>query len=216
MTKRAIILAAGKGTRMTSYASASPKPLLEFNGEALLTRQLQSFTDAGVTEFIIVGGYLFDRMRDYAADSRHNITLLYNPFFAVSNSIGSLWFAKEYLDESVFITNGDTFFEKSIFSQLESNLNNYVFGIDKSKKLDADYINDRALAINRSLDITPGVGDIGRVEYRVPLKLDVSRERNTYSAVEAVDNNPLMQSLRKNAEIDEAAIKEYRQFLSAQ
>jgi hypothetical protein len=89
-------------------------------------------------------------------------------------------------------------------------------GRQVSKKLDADYINDRALAINRSLDITPGVGDIGRVEYRVPLKLDVSRERNTYSAVEAVDTNPLMQSLRKNAEIDDAAIREYRDFLSSQ
>lgn len=87
-------------------------------------------------------------------------------------------------------------------------------GRQTSKKLDTDVINDRPLAINRSLDITPGVGDIGRVEYRVPLKLDVSRERNTYSAVEAVDTNPLMQSLRKNAEIDEAAIREYRQFLS--
>jgi hypothetical protein len=88
-------------------------------------------------------------------------------------------------------------------------------GKQSSKKLDTDFINDRALAINRSLDITPGVGDIGRTEYRVPLKLDISRERNQYSAVEAVDNNPLMQSLRKNAEIDEAAIREYRSYLSA-
>lgn len=88
-------------------------------------------------------------------------------------------------------------------------------GVQKSNKLDADIINDRPLAINRSLDITPGVGDIGRVEYRVPLKLDVSRERNTYQSVEAVDNNPLMQSLRKNAELDEAAIRDYRQFLTA-
>lgn len=89
-------------------------------------------------------------------------------------------------------------------------------GRQTSKKLDTDVINDRSLAINRSIDITPGVGDIGRVEYRVPLKLDVSRERNQYSTVEAVDNNPLMQSLRKNAELDESAIREYRQFLSTQ
>lgn len=87
-------------------------------------------------------------------------------------------------------------------------------GKQLSKKLDADVINDRALAINRSMDLTPGVGDIGRVEYRVPLKLDVTRERNTYSTVESVEKNPLMQSLRKNAELDEAAIKEYRSFLS--
>jgi len=54
------------------------------------------------------------------------------------------------------------------------------------------------------------------MEYRVPLKLDVSRERNTYDSVMAVDTNPLMQSLRKNAELDEAAIREYRQHLSTQ
>ena len=89
-------------------------------------------------------------------------------------------------------------------------------GVQKSKKLDMDIMNDRPLAINRSLDLTAGVGDIGRMEYRVPLKLDVSRERNTYDSVMAVDTNPLMQSLRKNAELDEAAIREYRQHLSAQ
>jgi len=89
-------------------------------------------------------------------------------------------------------------------------------GRQTSKKLDTDVINDRALSINRPIDITPGVGDIGRMEYRVPLKLDISRERNQYSSVEAVDNNPLMQSLRKNAELDDAVIREYREFLSAQ
>ena len=89
-------------------------------------------------------------------------------------------------------------------------------GRQTSKKLDVDIRNDRALAVNRSVDLTPGVGDIGRVEYRVPLKLDVSRERNTYSAVTAVDNNPFMQSLQKNAERDEEAIQEYRRFLATQ
>lgn len=89
-------------------------------------------------------------------------------------------------------------------------------GRQLSKKLDADIMNDRALAVNRSLDLTPGVGDLGRVEYRVPLKLDVTRERNTYSFVEAVDTNPLMQSLKKNADRDEAAIRDYRKFLAAQ
>lgn len=86
-------------------------------------------------------------------------------------------------------------------------------GAQLSKKLDVDIMNDRALAVNRSMDLTPGVGDIGRVEYRVPLNLDVSRERNTYSTVDALESNPLMQSLRKNAERDEAAIQEMRRYL---
>jgi hypothetical protein len=88
-------------------------------------------------------------------------------------------------------------------------------GQQRSKKLDGDIVNDRPLAVNRSLDITPGVGDLGRVEYRVPLKLDISRDRNTYASISAVDNNPLMQSLKKNADIDEAAIRDYRQFIAS-
>jgi hypothetical protein len=89
-------------------------------------------------------------------------------------------------------------------------------GKQSTHKLDTDFINDRALAVNRSMDLTPGVGDLGRVEYRVPLKLDVSRERNTYDSVSAVDNNPLMQSLSKNAALDEQAIREYQSFLAGQ
>jgi hypothetical protein len=81
--------------------------------------------------------------------------------------------------------------------------------------LDADIVNGRPLAVNRSTDLPPGVGDMGRMEYRVPLNLDVSRQRNTFSTVESVVNNPLMQSLQKNAELDDAAVREYRQFLSA-
>ncbi len=72
-----------------------------------------------------------------------------------------------------------------------------------SKKLDIDVINDRALAVNRSLDLGPGAADIGRTKYRAPLKLDVSQQRNQREIIEATDNNPLMQSLRKNAEHDE-------------
>jgi hypothetical protein len=83
-------------------------------------------------------------------------------------------------------------------------------GRQTSKKFNTDFINDRPLAVNRltagGQGLTSGVGDIGRVEYRVPLKLDVSRERNQYNTIEAVDNNPLMQSLKKNAEQDDRMI----------
>ena len=79
-----------------------------------------------------------------------------------------------------------------------------------TRKIDADVINDRATAVNRSMDLSPGVGDIGQVRYRVPLKLDQSAERNQREMISAVEGNPLMQnmSLSKNAEIDEANYQE--------
>ena len=78
-----------------------------------------------------------------------------------------------------------------------------------SKKIDADIINDRAKAVNRSLDFNSGVGDIGQVRYRVPLKLDVSAQRNQREMVSAVENNPLQQSIHKNAVHDEALYQEF-------
>jgi|LakMenEpi03Aug12_release.lakeMendotaPanAssembly.Ray.scaffolds.fasta_scaffold188494_1 hypothetical protein len=68
-----------------------------------------------------------------------------------------------------------------------------------SKKLDVDIINDRAPAVNRSLDLGPGSADIGSVKYRAPPKSTFRIEREI---IEATDSNPLMQSLRRNAEHD--------------
>lgn len=68
-----------------------------------------------------------------------------------------------------------------------------------AKRLTVDDLNDRSLAVNRVTSIPTGSGDLGRVQYRLPLKLDVSKERNMPMMVEAVENNPLNQSLRLNA-----------------
>jgi hypothetical protein len=68
-----------------------------------------------------------------------------------------------------------------------------------AKRLTMDDVNDRAMALNRVSGMTPGTADLGRVKYRLPLKLDVSMERNMPAIVEQVDKNPLNQSLRRNA-----------------
>uniref|UniRef100_A0A6C0AMZ9 Uncharacterized protein n=1 Tax=viral metagenome TaxID=1070528 RepID=A0A6C0AMZ9_9ZZZZ len=78
----------------------------------------------------------------------------------------------------------------------------------KSNRLTADDLNDRALAVNRVSGMTPGTADLGRVQYRAPLKLDVSTERNMQVMVDAVENNPLNQSLRKNAIRDSMALEQ--------
>lgn len=154
---RAIILAAGKGTRMASYSNRSPKSLLEFKGEPLLSRQLGSLSDAGVKDFVVVGGYMFDRLRDFVEKSTYDIKLIFNPFYAVTNSIASLWFARKYLEGDVFITNADTYFSKDIYRKLIDNRNNFVFGVDESKKNDMDY--RVTLADGEVLDMGKDISD---------------------------------------------------------
>lgn len=82
-----------------------------------------------------------------------------------------------------------------------------------TKKLNADSVNDRTSAINRVVGLPTGVGDIGAVRYRVPLKMDVSRVRNGPETVAAVNANPLMasQNLMANANHDDEL---YQQWLA--
>lgn len=74
-------------------------------------------------------------------------------------------------------------------------------GRQTAKRLTSDDLNDRANSINRVESLPPGVGDLGQIKYRVPLRLDVAAERNTPDIVEAVDDNPLQQSLHRIAAI---------------
>ena len=79
-----------------------------------------------------------------------------------------------------------------------------------TRRLDADYVNDRANSVNRVVGLPTGVGDIGQVKYRVPLELDVSQVRNTREILSGVHDNPLMatQDLFRNADHDETLYQE--------
>ena len=80
-----------------------------------------------------------------------------------------------------------------------------------TRRLDGDSVNDRSNAVNRVVSIPTGVGDIGKVNYRVPLKLDVSQQRNTRDMLSAVYDNPLMasQDLTRNAKHDDIMYEEF-------
>jgi len=138
-TSRAIILAAGRGTRMASYSNRCPKSLLELKGKPLLERQLRSLSEAGINDFVVVGGYMMEMLKDFIDNSEYNIRLLYNPFYAVTNSIASLWFARQFLEGDVFITNADTYYSQPVYRRLMGNSSDFVFGVDEGKRNDMDY-----------------------------------------------------------------------------
>jgi hypothetical protein len=82
-----------------------------------------------------------------------------------------------------------------------------------TRKVDADSVNDRADAINRVVGIPTGVGDIGQVRYKVPLKQDIYPVRNQREILSGVLENPLFdtQDLSRNAAHDENVYREMLQ-----
>ena len=65
---KAVLLAAGKGTRMRELTSELPKPMLAVNGRPILQHIVEGLAAAGVTHFLIVVGYRADVVREFFGD----------------------------------------------------------------------------------------------------------------------------------------------------
>lgn len=98
---KAIILAAGEGTRLRPYTLDRPKCLVEIDGISLLERQLAVLRSRGIDEIVIVGGYRAEMLDGKATRLR------INPRYAETNMVTSLFCAEEELQHEVIVSYGD-------------------------------------------------------------------------------------------------------------
>lgn len=118
-----IILAAGKGERLMPLTRNTPKPLLDMGtGMTLLEEQLSRIQESGVIDkVVLVTGYLADqidaKLKTFHLDTIE-IETSYNPFYAVSNNLMSLWLARSAMDGDFLVTNGDNLFAPCAFQTL--------------------------------------------------------------------------------------------------
>ena len=75
---RAVILAAGRGTRMRELTDDVPKPMIEVRGKPVLQHIVEGLRDAGVRRFLIIVGYHAEMVRNFFGDGRrHNVDIEY-------------------------------------------------------------------------------------------------------------------------------------------
>ena len=75
---KAVVLAAGRGTRMRELTAEVPKPMIEVRGKPVLQHIMEGLRDAGIRQFLVVVGYRADAVRNFFGDgSRHNIAIQY-------------------------------------------------------------------------------------------------------------------------------------------
>lgn len=75
---KAVLLAAGRGTRMRELTAEIPKPMIDVRGEPVLQHIVQGLREAGIRECLIVVGYRADAVRNFFRDgSHHNIAIQY-------------------------------------------------------------------------------------------------------------------------------------------
>jgi choline kinase len=116
---RAIILAAGRGTRLMPHTTDLPKCLLRFDDErTILDVQLQALAGSGLVDAVtVVGGHRVEALEAHvraASDPGVDIEILFNPFYDVAGPLGSLWTALPRLErDDVVLLNGDTVFTRA-------------------------------------------------------------------------------------------------------
>lgn len=123
---KAVILAAGQGTRIRSVHGERPKCLIEVGENTILDRQLEALSMAGIDEVAIVVGYEMEQIITHVTAQCGQIgptvTFIENPAFALTNNIYSLWLAREWLRDDGFVClNADVIFDPEI---LDSALQN--------------------------------------------------------------------------------------------
>lgn len=154
---KAIILSAGKGSRLLPLTEDRPKCLIELSGRSLLEWQLDALGSRGVTEVVIVTGFR-DDLVDSVAARREGVRTLFNPFYHVADNLGSVWLARSEFDRDVLLLNGDTLITPALVEKvLTADGGAITVTVDEKEEYDSDDMKvlregDRLLRIGKALE----------------------------------------------------------------
>jgi len=110
-TRSAMILAAGRGTRLLPLTAAVPKPLIEVNGKTLIAHQLERLADAGIERVVVNLHHLGNMLRRHLGDgSAFGLEIHYSEEPALLETAGGIVQALPLLGDAPFLlVNGDVF-----------------------------------------------------------------------------------------------------------
>jgi choline kinase len=138
---KAIILSAGQGRRLMPLTESTPKCCLMLRGKTLLEHQVETMAANGVDEIVVVTGFghrlvenVIDRIRGVS------VRTLFNPFYALSDNLGTCWVARNEMKAPFLLVNGDTLFERSTLAHLLSGDRFYpiTLATDRKRRYDDD------------------------------------------------------------------------------
>jgi L-glutamine-phosphate cytidylyltransferase len=112
---RAIILAAGRGSRLNGHMHEGPKALLRVGNASLIERQILLLRQAGIRDIAVVVGCEADAVRQHCGSG---IAYVENSEYAATNSLYSLWMARTLLLDGCVVLNCDVLFHPQLLHDL--------------------------------------------------------------------------------------------------
>lgn len=100
--EKAIIMAAGVGSRMRPITLNTPKALVTVNGKRMIDTIIDTLLENGIKDIYIVTGYLKEKFLELNS-KYNNLTFIENPYYKSCNNISSLYVAREYIENSIIL-----------------------------------------------------------------------------------------------------------------
>lgn len=126
---KAMILAAGQGTRLKKYTENLPKGMLSFMGRTIIERQIEMYRKCGINNIIIVRGFAADKIR------YEGVTYYTNGDYANTNMVESLMAAKSEFDDDMIVSYSDILFEESMLRKMMKSEADFAVAVDDNWKV---------------------------------------------------------------------------------
>ena len=113
---KALIIAAGLGSRLKKHTENLPKCMLDFGGKTLLQRQLEAYKNSGVENISLIRGYKKEKIK------YKGIKYFENTDYRNNNILNSIFYAEKVINGNIIISYSDILFDTSVVQRtLESN-----------------------------------------------------------------------------------------------
>lgn len=109
---KAIVIAAGLGSRLKGYTEDLPKCMLKFGEKTLLERQVDAYRECGIKNISVIRGYKKEKI------NYPNLRYYDNPEFENNNILNSLFYAEEELKGNVVVAYSDIIFDAAVVRRL--------------------------------------------------------------------------------------------------
>ncbi len=111
---KAVVLAAGKGTRLRPLTEDKPKGMVEVDDKPLLTHCFEQLAELGASEFVVVVGYMQEVIIDHYGDEFNGIPITYAHQREQKGLAHALLTVEEHIDEDFMLILGDNIFNANL------------------------------------------------------------------------------------------------------
>jgi L-glutamine-phosphate cytidylyltransferase len=174
----ALIMAAGRGSRLGGHTDDRPKSLVDLGGISPLELQIDLLAGRGIERLIVVTGYGADALRaavERRVAGRMTTEFVFNPFWSVCNVLGSAWFARDRLAGDFVYAHADTVFAPTILDDLLATDADIALPIDmracEPEQMKAEVVGGRVVHLSKELPAERTAGEfIGIGVFRAPIR----------------------------------------------